>query len=934
MARLLLTRCRQRSRVTEKAQPEGGELTEHRQDAKPPAWTWLKRLLVALVALAALYLLAANLFLNTPLGPRVVNRRPERFRASWSSAWSLWPGDVRVRGLVLRGWTRNDAAWTVTVERGRGWIDVPALLGRRFVVSGFHGEGVRSSVSHGEGKGAPPEPEKPNERPRPPWGLRLDGIELAGVREVGYNDFRLTGDGRGRVAGSFSFVFGEAFRMDGSRLVMPASRLWMGKEALAQDLDVDATVSFSPFVPHEHPGLGGWDFLSGSLKAHGRVPGLLFLAETGLQGAGKPGRLVAGLQVDRGRLVPGSRAELVAGGAAGSPSAFALTADVAAGLRLGLEAQGLRAGRIPGRPPVFQCAAIAGTVQTPVVQLRRLFVTARELRTASNLSASPPLAGDLRLEGVRLDAPGSRANLRLAVDHAAGRIDLAAFVRQEVDIEGLQAEGISARLDLAGAKPAASTSPAPSWGVRIAGARLAGIREIGVDPFRLTGTSQLEATFSYDPAGNLDVQRAALTLPAGVLLLAGQPVAQGLSVKAEARVSPLVLGSSDLAFLRQVSGSAEVRARISSLGFLDPFLRKVPWLGLQGKGNLDAAVRLAAGRLVPGSRLAIRGARVGATLLDSLASGAGMVTVAVDPRGRTALRVDLDRFGFTDRLQPGRPDYIRGRNLRMAATTATPLDLAGALPDFDASLSLTGAEVPDLTVYDALLPEGAGFYILAGTGRVGLQLALSTATGRTRGTASLTSDTARVGFQDLDIQGRVALQAPFSSPDLQGRHFDLDGARLTLDRVSYRQAGDAAPSAPPGWWARARLGDAAVVWGQPLSLRAAGQVEMRDSGPLIALFAQRSRVVKWFDRVLSVEGIIAQGVLRIDRGVVAIDSFQATGGNLTVRSRMSFSKDRKQGDLLVRYGLLSAGVELLDGKRSFKLIRPQEWFERRAGIRP
>jgi hypothetical protein len=867
----------------------------------------------------------------------VINRRPERFRASWSSAWSAWPGGVWVRGLALRGRSANDVSWTVTVDRGRGLIDIPALLGRRFVVNGFHGEGVRSSVSRGEG--SPPKPDaKPGETPRPPWGIRIDHVELAGVREVGYNGLRLTGDGRGRVSGSFSFVFGKAFRMDGARLVMPASRLWLSDEMLAQDLDVDGTVSFSPFVPHEHPGVEGWDFLSGSLKAHGRVPGLPFLANSGLQGTNASGRLVADLRVDRGRLTPGSHAELVTGSAAGSPPGLELTAHMPAGaqapeLRLGLRAQGLQAGRSAGRPPVFQCAAISGTVQTPAVQLSRLFVTARELRTRSNFAASAPLVADTRVERVRLEAGGVHAHLRLDVDHATGRIDLAALARRDVDIEGLQAAGVSAQL----AFPAAPSSQGakPSWSAHIAGARLAGIREIGIDPFRLTGASQLEATFIYEPTGNLEVQRAALILPAGTLLREGQPVAQKLAVKAEARIGPLVVGSPGLAFLRQVSGSTEVRARISSLGFLDPYLRKVPWLALQGEGDLDAAVRLDAGRLTPGSRLAVRVDRLRATLLDSLASGAGRVTVAVDPQGRTAMRVDLDRFGLADLRQPGQPGYIRGRNLRLAASSTAPLDLAVPRPDFDASLTLTDAMVPDLKVFDALLPAGAGFYLLSGTGRVGLRLALSTATRTTHGTASLASDSATVGFQDLEIQGRVNLQAPFSSPDLVGRHFDLDGARLTLDGISYRQAGDAAPSAPPGWWARAQLTDAAVEWGQPLSLRATGQVEMRDSGPLIALFAQRSKAVKWFDNVLSVEGVTARGVLRIDHGVVAIDSFQATGGKLEVRSRMSFSKQRKSGDLLVRYGHLSAGIEMLDGTRSFKLIRPQDWFERRAaGVRP
>ena len=914
--------------------PRGDKLTHSNRFAKSS--TRLKRVLFVLLALAALYLLGANLFLNTRLASWVINRHPERFRVSWSSAWSAWPGGVWVRGLVLRGRSANDVAWTVAVERGHGWIDAPALLRRRFVVNGFRGEGVRSSVSHGEGKGGRPEPEKPGEKARSPWGIRIDHIRLTGVREVGYNDFRLTGDGRGRVSGSFSFVFGKAFEMEDARLEMPASRLWLNDEALAQDLDVDSRLGFSPFVPHEHPGLAGWDFLSGSLKARGQVPGLPFLAKSGLKGTHEPGRLVADLRVDRGRLTSGSHAELVTAAAAGSPPALELTAVVPAGareLRLGLAAQGLQAGRKPGRPPVFQCAAIAGTVHSPEVQLRRLFVTARELRTKTNLSALPPLAADMRFEGVRLDAPGLRARVRLAVDHATGRMDLAAFARHDLDIEGLQAQGVSAQIAF---PPASASSPKAkaSWSVHISGGRLAGIREIGIDPFRLTGASQLEATFDYDPAGTLDVQRAALTLTGGTLLRKDQPVAQNLTVKAEARVGSVAVGTPGLAFLRQVSGSTEAHARISSLGFLDPFLRKVPWLALQGAGNLDAAVRLDAGRLAPGSRLAIRGAQVAAQLFNSLASGAGAVTVALDPLGRAALRVNLDRFGVADLRQTGRPSYIRGRDLRLAATTAAPLDLAVTMPDFDATFSLKDAEVPDLTVYNALLPQDAGFTIVSGTGKARLEVALSTSTGRLKGTAALSSDAARVRFQDLDVTGRVALLAPFSSPDLQGRHFDLDGARLDVGQVSYLEEGDAALAAPPGWWARARLADAAVEWGHPLSLRAAGQVDMRDSGPLIALFAQRSRVVKWFDRALSVENVTARGAIRIDKGVVSIDSLQATGGKLEVRSRMSFSKQRKSGDLLVRYGHLSAGVEMLDGKRSFKLIRPQSWFEQRAGLRP
>src|SRR5262245_11507900 len=106
---------------------------------------WARRLLIAALVGAALYLVPANLFINSPLGSWAVNRRPERLRVVWSSGWSVWPGRVHVRGLEVRGHQRN-VRWWVTAERANGSIDLPGLFQRRFEVRDLEGTGVRSSV--------------------------------------------------------------------------------------------------------------------------------------------------------------------------------------------------------------------------------------------------------------------------------------------------------------------------------------------------------------------------------------------------------------------------------------------------------------------------------------------------------------------------------------------------------------------------------------------------------------------------------------------------------------------------------------------------------------------------------------------------------------------------------------------------------------------
>jgi hypothetical protein len=906
---------------------------------------WLKRLLLVVLLLAGLYLLAVNLFLNSPLATRAFNRRPERFQIGWSSAWTVWPGYVRVRGLRLRGHV-NEVTWFVTAERARGWIDLPRLLHRTFLLTEFHGEEVRSRVLRGPDQKTPADraAEKKDtgrvDRSYRPWTLRFERVFLDHVRGFDFNDVHLAGDGR--VEGAFSVVIGRSFRLEPTRVRMPAARLALGKDTIAGGVDLEGSASLGSYTPREHPGMEGFDFLSGSLTARGEVPDLPFLESSGMVKTGHrmPGALTADLRFEQGRLMPGSRFDVTAP-AAGSTSPFALTTAVTNGpggtlFRIGMDAKGFTAGRRQGLPPFFRAAELTVASTSPETRLSRLFATVRDLKDPRKPAVTLPLTSDVRASGVRIDAPSPRATLRTTFEHASGRIDLAGLLAQQVDIEGLRADGVSARLSFAESPPTGQPARSP-WSVRMAGVHLDHIHEIALGDSLLAGDSQADFTFSYEPDGTLDVQRAALRMPAGRFQAAGATVAESLAVKADVRIEPSILGqTTGLAFLRYVSGTAALKARISSLGFLHSYLAKTPWLGLKGQGSLNADVRLDHGRLTPGSRFAVGASPIQATIFDSLATGRGSVLVAVEPRGagspRTALRVRFDRFVLEDLKQPGRPDYIRGQGLQLGAVTPSALDLTAPMPDFDVTLDMPDAEVPDLTVYDALLPREAGLWIVSGRGRARLHLEASTATNRTRGTAALTSDAARVRFQNLELSGRLALNAPLVSPDFAGRRFDLRGTRLTLDGVAYRNVEDGSGEEHTGWWARAELSGGSIAWGTPLSLRGEGKIDMKSSGPLLTLFAERSHLLRWFDDVLNVENITARGVVRVGDGKVQVESLQATGGSLEVRSRMIFSKTQRLGDLYVRYGRLAAGIELRDGKRNLKLRRPLDWYESRPQL--
>jgi hypothetical protein len=73
------------------------------------------------------YFLAGNVVLNTPVGLDLANRKPEKFVASWASAWTLFPDQVHARDVRLAGHTRH-MIWSAQADSVRARLALLPLL--------------------------------------------------------------------------------------------------------------------------------------------------------------------------------------------------------------------------------------------------------------------------------------------------------------------------------------------------------------------------------------------------------------------------------------------------------------------------------------------------------------------------------------------------------------------------------------------------------------------------------------------------------------------------------------------------------------------------------------------------------------------------------------------------------------------------------------
>ena len=284
-----------------------------------------------LLGLAAIYLVAANLFLNLWFG--VLFAGTNSINITLGRAWTLWPGDVHVRDVRVTFQDHN-LQWSLDIAQANVGLELLPLVRQTFHATRVHGEGTVFRMRHRVDPWSVDEPAVaalpaiPEFRApavfesRVPeaaltdeqynlWTVHLEGVDV-GLREAWVQQFRYVGNGRAR--GKFRLRAARSLWVGPASLELEPGRLTASSFVVSPALSgrVDCTVH--PFDVRAPQGRAVFRYFTVGLALRAREPDLgvvrLFRPQDPTELRAASGEFRVDARTDHGVFKPGSRLEL------------------------------------------------------------------------------------------------------------------------------------------------------------------------------------------------------------------------------------------------------------------------------------------------------------------------------------------------------------------------------------------------------------------------------------------------------------------------------------------------------------------------------------------------------------------------------------------------------------------------------------------------
>lgn len=545
-----------------------------------------------------------------------------------------------------------------------------------------------------------------------------------------------------------------------------------------------------------------------------------------------------------------------------------------------------------------------------------------------------PLPGVVVTRGLRLDYRTAISSWNATAERAAGLIVLPELLLKRFHLAGLRGSDVEfhfARLppSVSGAPKRRGPPPQRPWRLRISSAHLENVGSLVVNDRGFEGAATVTGGFEVSLDGHAEVDRSTADVKSGRLWVGDRELARDVRGRLRASVDRFNYrqfhGRQVLPF---ASGSVDGEGQARAADFLGFFLRRLDWLTWEGESSaLSAQLRMDHGQLQPGSEARFATQVLQTHYLDYTIAGEGdvqwAVVVADGDAGSAESRIDARFAKYQVRRASNDAPHIFGTDLTVRGS-GTRTALLEAFSGFRLRVDMPEAEVPDLKVYGSYLPAASGVVVTGGSGRMAGWLEMDVTDASGNGELKFDVPRASASYAGLPLSGALAIRTPLRKLDFAERRFDIGGTEVNLTGVC---AGDCVSDEQTGWWARVKLEQASLAPGHADAVTAELQAELRDSRPLVLLFATRRGLPGWVQKLLTVENLATRAQLAVGREGFALRELVGTAEKVEVRARLDFRPAGRTGQIYLRYGVLGLGMDLAGGERDLRFLKPLEWYE-------
>jgi hypothetical protein len=428
------------------------------------------------------------------------------------------------------------------------------------------------------------------------------------------------------------------------------------------------------------------------------------------------------------------------------------------------------------------------------------------------------------------------------------------------------------------------------------------------------------AKLSNSDQGGVEPWNASLSVDEGTL---SSPLAARRQAAGGAKRQVPDAGQRMRAFLAKADADFRLSGGLSDLSWINLLFRNPYQLSVDGSGDLAARLRLEAGKLAAGTRVEVRPRQLAVEVLDYAVRGDGLVSMEVKEGGQ---RPDMDlHVKVDDALLQRRGDdesFVHSVSLLLDAH-ARNMTFDGRNRDMDLHLQIPSARVSDMSVYNRYLLVNSPLQLTAG--QADLTADISLQPDSAAGYVKLTTDGLRSRLKEQQLSGDLSLDIRLSDGVPRDMQFDISGSTLRLDGV--KVVGTEKNYHEDDWSAEFELKKGKAVWKRPVGLQLEADLTIKDSRPLVAMFANEKGKHPWLEKMLTIENVSGNASVSLEKEQLLVPHAFAGSDKIDAGVKGSMQSEGAEGVFYARFRKLDALLKIRDGKRNLDVIRARKKFD-------